>query len=153
MLETQCTAVKLARFNIQRGKTRNDRPPLADAMAYVESGLYPPPELMLALRDAWHAYLVAGGTLELEVAFLGERKQKGGTYAKRTAEAKRKAAATVAVNGEIAREVQVAAQLQPPHDGVRRTPKRGAKSRASGRLAKKGFRKNDLKDARVWRTE
>ena len=50
---------------------------------YVEMGFYPPPELLLALRDMWGQYLNGGGDLSLEQVFLGPSVKKGGNHAKR----------------------------------------------------------------------
>jgi len=57
--------------------------PLAALFYHIESGFYPPPELLLALLDAWQSYRNCGGHVSLEEAFLGPPKPKSGNYAKR----------------------------------------------------------------------
>lgn len=57
--------------------------PLAALFYFVEVGLYPPPELLLALSEVWHSYLNGAGHVSLEQAFLGNPRPKAGNYAKR----------------------------------------------------------------------
>lgn len=57
--------------------------PLATLFYCIEMGFYPPPELMLALLDDWHAYRSSNGVMSLEQAFLGRTVQKAGNAAKR----------------------------------------------------------------------
>lgn len=57
--------------------------PLATLSYYVDMGFYPPPELLLALNDAWQRYITAGGQMTLEEAFFGPAKKGSGNYAKR----------------------------------------------------------------------
>lgn len=57
--------------------------PLAALFYYVEMGFYPPPEILLALSEAFDHYRAAAGSLSLEEVFLGRPKRKGGNYARR----------------------------------------------------------------------
>ena len=59
---------------------RISKNPFAAVMFYIEMGSYPPPEFLLTLLDCWKEYLVKG---DLELAFLGPKKQKSGNFAKR----------------------------------------------------------------------
>lgn len=52
--------------------------PLSAVFKYIQAGSYPPPELLLALRDGWYEYLNAWGDISLEQALIG----KVGTGAK-----------------------------------------------------------------------
>jgi len=45
--------------------------PLAALFFLTEMGLYPPPELLLGLRECWTTYLNGAGEISLEEAFLG----------------------------------------------------------------------------------
>lgn len=56
--------------------------PLVDVMTAVEFGLYPPPEILLALWVQWQHYL-RGDSESLERALLGPSKPKLGNYAAR----------------------------------------------------------------------
>jgi hypothetical protein len=67
---------------IDRDK-RASRDPLAEFAYFVEMGFYPPPELMLAISDAFQDYRDAEGKLTLEEVYFGKPKRKGGTYARR----------------------------------------------------------------------
>lgn len=58
--------------------------PLSALFSFIEMGMYPPPELLLALLDCWDVYMHNQGTTSLEVAFLGKPIQKAGPYAQRT---------------------------------------------------------------------
>lgn len=51
-----------------RGET-----PLHALFNLIADGEYPPPELLLALSDAWRCYMVAEGKLDLEKAFNGPK--------------------------------------------------------------------------------
>jgi hypothetical protein len=57
--------------------------PIEALAAYVESGLYPPPELLLVLRTTFESYIGARGEIDLEEAFFGPPKRKAGNYAAR----------------------------------------------------------------------
>ena len=83
-------AMEAASPNIQanknyllRDRTHNDMPPLAQFFDYVDNGLYPPPELLFTLLDAWRTYAESGGDVPLENAFFGKPVQKAGNYAAR----------------------------------------------------------------------
>tara|TARA_R110001583_G_C5653815_1_gene408998 strand:+ start:1393 stop:1968 length:576 start_codon:yes stop_codon:yes gene_type:complete len=55
-----------------------------DALCYmIESGFYPPPELLLALADCFRLYESGDGVVELEEAFYGPRKNRVGNHAAR----------------------------------------------------------------------
>lgn len=60
--------------------------PLAAVFFLIEMEFYPPPELLLALKDAYDEYLEAplqGKKMTLEEAFFGKPSQRGGNYAKK----------------------------------------------------------------------
>jgi len=59
--------------------------PLAALFYYVEMGFYPPPELLLALHDAYQVYETSRGHISLEEVFFGPPRRKAGTYANRRA--------------------------------------------------------------------
>lgn len=63
---------------------RTAESPLAAFSYYVDLGFYPPPELMLALNDAWFEYVCAGGKKTLEECFLIRPKKKVGNTASQT---------------------------------------------------------------------
>lgn len=70
---------------------RAEKPRLADtplaAFFYcVDMGFYPPPEIMLALMDAYDVYQASRGDLSLEEVFFGPPRRKAGGYARRKAE-------------------------------------------------------------------
>jgi hypothetical protein len=89
VLECHSVDVAANKSFILRGRTYDDRPPLAQLFDYVEAGFYPPPELLIAAFNAWVVYRERAGDLELEEAMLGRRVPRGGNYAAR-AMAKRK---------------------------------------------------------------
>ena len=69
---------------VDRGaECRSAETPLATLFYFVEMGFYPPPELLLALSDAWKSYEQCSGYVSLEEAFLGPTKKKAGNYARR----------------------------------------------------------------------
>lgn len=76
--------------------------PLAALFAIIEWGNYPPPELLLALKDCWDTYMHNDGTMSLETAFLGKPVQKAGPYSQRTNARRRKAF----IQLQFAREIQ-----------------------------------------------
>ena len=80
-MEAACPNIQANESHLLRGRTHNDQPPLAQFFDYVESGLYPPPELLLTILDAWRVYREYGGDLTLEEAFFGKPKPKAGNYA------------------------------------------------------------------------
>lgn len=57
--------------------------PISAFFYFVDMGFYPPPELMLALRDCWETYMGNMGTMSLEEAFIGKPKKGAGNYASR----------------------------------------------------------------------
>ena len=67
-----------------RGERAADNP-LSALFYYVDMGFYPPPEVLLALMDAFDVYNASEGVISLEEVFFGPTKRKAGTYAKRTA--------------------------------------------------------------------
>jgi len=64
--------------------------PLRLMFFYISFGLYPPPELLLALHAIFSEYLERGGPLELETAFFGRSVPRAGNYAARVASTNRK---------------------------------------------------------------
>jgi hypothetical protein len=71
------------------GRAEKPRPadtPLAALFYCIEMGFYPPPELMLALMDAYDVYKASRGDLSLEEVFFGPPRRKAGGYARRKAE-------------------------------------------------------------------
>ena len=50
---------------------------------YIEMGFYPPPEILLAVADAYGAYIQGGGSVTLEEMFFGKPRRKGGPLARR----------------------------------------------------------------------
>ena len=72
---------------IKRGENlrRSAKTPLATLFFFVEMGLYPPPELLLALLDCWESYMLNAGEIPLEVAFLGPPRKGAGNYSARSA--------------------------------------------------------------------
>lgn len=77
--------------------------PLSTLFFYVEMGFYPPPELLLALSDAWHRYRQASGAYGLEDAFFGKSKKGAGNYSKRARSRSRMTWITLEFN-ELLRE-------------------------------------------------
>lgn len=64
--------------------------PLSALFYFVEMGFYPPPELLLALLDAWEIYIAGSGEISLDEAFFGPTKRRAGNYARRVASRDRK---------------------------------------------------------------
>jgi hypothetical protein len=64
-------------------------PPLGLMFLYIHYGLYPPPELLLGLRDGFDYYLNTKGTL-LEDIFFGRAVRRIGNYAARSASRQRR---------------------------------------------------------------
>lgn len=62
-----------------------DGSPLHAMVSLLSQGLYPPPELLLAIRHCFLSYLVREGEVTLEECFFGRESSgpKGGPYAKR----------------------------------------------------------------------
>jgi hypothetical protein len=67
-----------------RGERAADNP-LSALFYYVDLGFYPPPEILLALMDAFDVYNTSEGVISLEEVFFGPTRRKAGTYAKRKA--------------------------------------------------------------------
>lgn len=63
--------------------------PLDAMFGCIGNGIYPPPELLLALLHVWDSYLDEGGGQSLEDAFLGPPKRGGGNYARQATSAGR----------------------------------------------------------------
>jgi hypothetical protein len=57
--------------------------PLLAMSLYLEYGAYPPPAVMLWVRDQLEQYLSAQGKLSLEEAFFGKPKRRAGNFAAR----------------------------------------------------------------------
>ena len=57
--------------------------PLSMLSSLIRIGIIPPPELLLALAEAFEIYVDSGGAIELESAFFGPARKKSGTYARR----------------------------------------------------------------------
>ncbi|MBK8069788.1 MAG: hypothetical protein IPK27_19865 [Rhodanobacteraceae bacterium] len=74
--------------------------PLSGLFHYIDSGFYPPPELMLSLLECWDEYLTGRGSVSLEEAFFGRPIQKAGNYAKRKSQRIRNAYARFEVERE-----------------------------------------------------
>lgn len=70
---------------IKRGADlrRESDTPLALLFYFFGVGIYPPPELLLTLRDCWETYMASGGQLSLEEAFHGKLKKGVGNYVSR----------------------------------------------------------------------
>jgi len=64
---------------------RTAKSPLAAFFYFVNLGFYPPPEILLAMNDAFIEYENAYGNLELEDVFFGPSKRKAGNYSSRRA--------------------------------------------------------------------
>lgn len=81
-----------------------DTPPMAALFVMVGMGLYPPPELMLAMSQAFIEYLEAEGRLELEDVFFGKPRQRAGNYARRRKKGERDFRMAVAYGQEKRRQ-------------------------------------------------
>lgn len=57
--------------------------PLAAFLYYINSGFYPPPEVMRAIHDCFELYEQCQGAVELEDVFYGTRVKKRGNHAQR----------------------------------------------------------------------
>lgn len=69
--------------NEKRLIDRFDKPaktPLEAFVYYVDSGFYPPPEILLAVKSCFDAYMSFKGRVELEEIFFGERKKGVGNF-------------------------------------------------------------------------
>ena len=62
-------------------KTAKD--PLSAFLYYVDSGFYPPPEILYTITQAFNLYFIAGGKLSLEDMFFGEETKWVGNEAAR----------------------------------------------------------------------
>lgn len=76
---------RFADSNRREDLPRTSAHPLSALFYYVEAGFYPPPELLLALLDAWEVYLAARGEISLDEAFFGPAKKKAGNYSRQAA--------------------------------------------------------------------
>jgi hypothetical protein len=72
-------------FADRTSKSKIARTPLEAMGVYAVYGLYPPPELMLAVRNASMSYMDAKGSVTLEESFFGRPKRKAGNYSARSA--------------------------------------------------------------------
>lgn len=68
---------------VKREGERAAETPAEALFFHVEIGMYPPPELLLAVDEAYRVYLEGRGTLTLEECFFGRPPRKGGVLAKR----------------------------------------------------------------------
>lgn len=50
---------------------------------FIESGIYPPPEVLLAIDECLNLYMDLGGKIELEEVFFGTKKSGVGNYSAR----------------------------------------------------------------------
>lgn len=50
--------------------------PLSSLAHYIKCGVYPPPELLLALANGLEKYFDAGGDVSLDEALLGQKHKK-----------------------------------------------------------------------------
>ncbi len=94
-LETSWQAIDPALY-AERGFTRSSDEGISgsvfDALfVLIGMGVYPPPELLLTLRDCYLEYIRGAGELSLEDAFFGPPKHKGGNFARRQARDERNA--------------------------------------------------------------
>lgn len=110
-----------------RGRTHDDKPPLAQFFDYITDGYYPPPELLLTLLSVWKDYLQAAGDMRLEDAFLGPPVRKAGPYASRALKARKDLGIAFALGGLIARgktkaeaAALIADQYGLPEESVRK---------------------------------
>lgn len=55
--------------------------PLRAFRYMIEAGLYPPPEVLLALDSCFEMYMAQRGKVELEQIFFGDKKRGVGNYA------------------------------------------------------------------------
>ncbi len=58
--------------------------PLSAFRYMIEAGIYPPPEVLLALDDCFNMYMAQKGEVELEQIFFGDKKRGVGNYAAKT---------------------------------------------------------------------
>ena len=58
--------------------------PFGDLTNYVRMGQYPPPELLIAITEAFQAYMNSSGELTLEEVFFGPQKKRIGNFSQRT---------------------------------------------------------------------
>jgi hypothetical protein len=61
----------------------NTNNPVEVLSTYLDIGTYPPPEVLLAISDCFTLYFQFHGEIELEEAFFGKPKRRGGNYAAR----------------------------------------------------------------------
>ncbi len=75
---------KESEFPYERDDLRNIADnPLASISYLIQSGYYPPPEILLVLMDCYSEYIDAKGTMTLEEAFFEKPKKKLGNKAAR----------------------------------------------------------------------
>lgn len=63
--------------------------PMENFQFNVESGFYPPPEIMLIIEQCFRKYLSSGGDISLDEAFFGEPYKKRDSYAYRKSHVRR----------------------------------------------------------------
>lgn len=90
--------------SVQEWGIAPDIPPMAALFVMVGVGLYPPPELMVAMSQAFFEYLEAEGRLELEDVFFGRPRQRAGNYARRRKKGERDFRMAVAYGQEKLRQ-------------------------------------------------
>jgi hypothetical protein len=65
---------------------RDDACPMTPFNAFryfIDSGIYPPPEVLLAIDECLNLYMDLGGKIELEEVFFGTKKSGVGNYSAR----------------------------------------------------------------------
>jgi len=77
---------KMAETLFRPARKRTDATaPLNLLFHCIDVGLYPPPEVLLALHQCWRDYLDGAGKVTLETAFIGRPRQRVGSFAARSA--------------------------------------------------------------------
>lgn len=70
---------------IRSDDERTSETPIGAFRYYIEMGFYPPPEILMAIADAFEMYFKTSGKLSLEEAFFGPEKKWVGNKAVRKA--------------------------------------------------------------------
>lgn len=86
-LKQQYAEIEHPRWPIARGEALRPTAanPLAALFYFIDGGLYPPPELLLALLDQYEQYRQAVGKLTLEDVFCGPSMPRVGNFSSRQA--------------------------------------------------------------------
>jgi hypothetical protein len=56
---------------------------VGDFLTWIDAGMYPRPEVVLGMAEAFHDYLDSKGEAKLEDVFFGTSRQKSGNYSAR----------------------------------------------------------------------